>query len=101
MLFLNIFKHSPESCPMHNEKTKKVTIDLMANMDKLTKKYGIKTVGSWHSFPTHTVVAVYDAPSMEAMMKFSMEPVILAFLAYNHSEMLPVTTVEEGMKLLK
>jgi hypothetical protein len=49
MLFLQISRHNPESCPMHNEKAKKATVDLMANMDRLFEKHGIKTVGSWHS----------------------------------------------------
>jgi hypothetical protein len=101
MLFLSIFKHNPESCPMHNEKAKKATIDLMANTDKLNKKYGIKTVGSWHSPLNHTVVEVVDAPSTEAMMKLSMEPVVMAWMAYHDCKMLPVTTVEESMKLMQ
>lgn len=47
MLFLQISRHTPESCPMHNEKTKKLLADFMAKMGPLTKKHGIKLVGSW------------------------------------------------------
>jgi hypothetical protein len=100
-LFLKIARHSAESCPMHNEKVKKATVDLMGKLGQLTKKHGIKVVGGWTSIPDHLVVAVYDAPSMEAMLKFSMEPEVMDWLGYHMSEIKPVMTLEESMKLLK
>jgi uncharacterized protein with GYD domain len=99
-LFLQISKHSPESCPMHNEKTKKATMDLMTKMAQLTKKHGVKLVGSWVSIPEHLMVAVYDAPSMEALMKLAMEPEIMTWSGYNTTETKPVMTTEETMKLV-
>ena len=101
MLFLQIAKHTAESCPMHNEKTKKLATDLMNKMGPLTKKYGVKVVGSWVSYPEHFMVAVYDAPSMEAMLKFSMEPEAMAWMGYNTTETKPVMTLEETTKFLK
>jgi hypothetical protein len=101
MLFLQIAKHTPESCPMHNEKTKKVFADLMAKMGPLTKKHGIKLVGSWTSMPEHLIVNVYDAPNMETLMKFAMEPEAMNWAAYNTTETRPVMTTEEVMKFLK
>jgi hypothetical protein len=100
MLFLQISKHAPESCPMHNEQAKKVTADLMAKMDQLTKKYGIKIVGGWNSMSDHSVVVVYDVSSFEALMNFSMEPEVMAWTGYNDTETKPVITIEESMKLL-
>jgi hypothetical protein len=64
---------------MHNEKVKKATVDLMTKMGPLTKKHGIKVVGSWASIPEHLVVAVYDAPNMEALLKFAMEPEVMSW----------------------
>ena len=101
MLFLQTSRHAPESCPMHNEKVKKASVDLMAKMDQLTKKHGIKVVGGWHSPGDHFFVIVYDAPNMEAMLKMSMEPEVMAWSSYHMSEMKPVMTLEESMKLLK
>jgi len=100
-LFLKIARHSAESCPMHNEKVKKITADLMSKLGQLTKKYGIKVVGGWTSMPEHLLVMVYDAPSMEAMLKLTMEPEVIDWLGYNTSEIKPVMTLEESMKLLK
>jgi hypothetical protein len=38
---------------------------------------------------------------MEAMLKFSMEPEVMDWLGYHTSEIKPVMTLEESMKLLK
>jgi len=101
MLFLQTSKHAPESCPMHNEKTKKVLADFMAKMGQLAKKHGIKLVGSWTSMPEHLIVNVFDAPNMETLMKFLMEPEAMNWSAFNTTETRPVWTTEEAMKLLK
>jgi len=101
MFFLQISKHSPESCPMHNEKAKKAAVDLMSKLGQLAKKHGIKVVGSWVAIPEHLMVMVYDAPNMEALMKFAMEPEVMNWLGYNTTETMPVMTTEEAMKFLK
>jgi uncharacterized protein with GYD domain len=74
MLFLQISRHSIESCPMHNEKVKKVYADSFPKMAQLMKKYGIKMVGGWAALWEHLYVAVCEAPNMEALTKLSMEP---------------------------
>jgi len=101
MLFLQISRHTAESCPMHNEKTKKLLMDLVGKMDKLAKKYKVKVVGNWVFPPDHTMVSVYDAPSMEVLLKFSMEPEVTAWMSYNTTELKPVMTLEETLKFLK
>ena len=101
MLFLQTSKHAPESCPMHNEKAKKALADLMAKLGLLTKKHGIKLVGSWTSMPEHLSVIVFDAPNMETLLKLTMEPEVMNWLAYNNTETRPVMTFEETMKILK
>jgi uncharacterized protein with GYD domain len=70
-------------------------------MGPLTKKYGVKVVGSWASILEHLVVAVYDAPNMEALLKFAMEPEAMSWSGYDTTETRPVMTAEESMKLLK
>lgn len=98
-LYLTIQQHNPESCPVNNEKVKKIAINLMSKMEQLTKKHGIKVIGAWHSMEDHVVVMVYDVPSIEAMQKFMMEPEVLNFNAYQTSHTRLVTTLEEAMKL--
>jgi hypothetical protein len=100
-LFLQISKHSSESCPFINEKVKKATMDLMAKWEELSKKYKVKTVGMWASPAEHFMVAVYDAPSWEALFKMSMEPELMKWGPYNTTEMRQVFTAEEVMKMMK
>jgi len=82
MLFLQISKYAPESCPLLDEKARKANDAVVAKMDQLTKKHGIKVVGLWTAMPEHMDVGVFDAPSMEALMKCSMEPEVMGWLAY-------------------
>lgn len=86
---------------MHNEKVRKISEDLMKKSDKIMKKYKIKMVGNWASMPDHTNYSVFDAPNFEAMMKASMEPEVMAWLGYNTSELKPIMTIEDSMKLEK
>ena len=101
MLFLQISKHSPESCPMHNEGAKKANMNLSVKMEQILRKYGIKMVGGWVAIPEHMNVVVFDAPSIEALVKAAMEPEMMAWIGYNKNQLMPVMSLEESMKLMK
>jgi hypothetical protein len=101
MLYMMVSRHSPESCPYNNEKVRKAEIALDAKVDKLFKKHGIKAVGTWVSVPEHLIFMLCDAPSVEALMKFLMEPEVMDFLMSSTTEMHPVLTIGETMKLMK
>jgi len=98
-----ISRHSPEYCPEFNEKVRKATLELMGKMDELLKKHGVKVVGAWFGFvPTqHTNYMVYEAPSVEALQKISMEPEVLAASAHESQETIIVKSLEEIMKELQ
>jgi len=42
---------------------------------------------------------VWDAPTFEAVNKFSMEPEVMAWGAFHNTEVHPVMTIEESAKL--
>ena len=73
----------------------------MARTDQLTKKHGIKVIGGWNSMLDHLSVLVFDAPNMEALVKMSMEPEMMAWIGYNTSKLMPVISLEETMKMMK
>jgi hypothetical protein len=58
-------------------------------------------IGGWHSALDHQSVIVFDAPNLESVMKFSMEPEMMIWSAYHDTELKPVVTLQESMKLLK
>ncbi len=99
--FLIISRHSPENCPLNNEKMKKITLELPEKLDDLEKKHGIKRIGVWTVIPEHLTVWVYEAPSSENLQKFSMEPAMIKWMAWNTNEIKLAMSLEESIKLLK
>jgi hypothetical protein len=86
---------------LNNEKMKKLTLDLPKKMNGLEEKHGIKRVGVWTVIPEHLVVWVYEAPSSESLQKFSLEPDIAKWMAWNTSEIKLAMSLEESNQLLK
>jgi hypothetical protein len=99
--FLIISRHSPENCPLNNEKMKSMTLELPGKLVGLEKKHGVKRVGAWTVIPEHLLVWVYEAPSSEALQKFAIEPELLKWMDWNTSEIKLAMGLEESMKLLK
>lgn len=80
---------------------KAMTLELPGKLGGLEKKHGVKRVGAWTVVPEHLLVWVYEAPSSEALQKFSMEPELIKWMAFNPSEIKLAMSLEESMKLLK
>jgi len=100
-IFILISRHSPENCPMFNEKARKVIMEAMDKMDGLMKKYGVKRLGSWGVHTEHLSFEVYEAPSLDAFWKLGMEPVILALSEFETYEIKLATSLEEAAQMLK
>jgi hypothetical protein len=98
MLFLQISKHAPESCPVNNEKSMKAWRALNAKWERLIRKHGVKLIGAWHDAMNHRLVMIWDG-SLEKLMELFMEPETMAFGAIHNTEFVPVTTYEESVKL--
>jgi hypothetical protein len=50
-IFLIVTRHSPENCPINNEKMKKITLELPEKLGALEEKHGIKRTGAWTVIP--------------------------------------------------
>ena len=48
--FLIVSRHSPENCPINNEKMKKITLELPEKLDALEKKHGVRLFTMWGLF---------------------------------------------------
>jgi len=86
---------------MFNEKTRKITLDILGKLEGLAKKHGVKIIGWWNVTSEHLVYGVFDAPSLEAFQKFGMEPEILALGSSSTSEYKMAIGPEEVAKILK
>jgi len=99
--FLLISRHSPENCPMFNEKARKVLLELAGKMDRLLKKHGVKTLGIWTVPSEHLAFDLYEAPSFDAFEKLGMEPEIVALSEFETYEVKQVYGMEESMRMLQ
>lgn len=101
-LILKIAKHSPENCPLTNEKMKKMYMDVSAKFGDLMKKHGVKLVGAWTVETKHLLVMVYDTPTFDVFQKFIKEPELVKWLAAQDiTEYDPAMTLEETLKMLR
>ncbi len=99
--FVMISRHTAESCPLNNGKTRQIAMDAIHALPEAAKKYGITVVGSWSVTPEHLTLHVFDAVNLDTVLKFSMEPSLLKWWSFNTSEIKPATTLEETVKLLE
>jgi hypothetical protein len=99
-IFLIISRHSPENCPINNEQMKKITLELPKKLGTLEQKHGVKRIGVWTVIPEHLTVWVYEATNPESLQKFSMEPDIIKWMAWNTNEIKLAVSLEESIRLL-
>jgi hypothetical protein len=62
MLFGVFAQHSPESCPLNNEKSKEIFINIKDKMDSQMNNYNIsKIIGFYMSVLEHQWIIIFDA----------------------------------------
>jgi hypothetical protein len=77
-------------------------MDFYAKYEQLMKKHGIKLAGAWSgTLGSHFNLAVFETPTMEALMKFKMEPEVMKVELVQTIELHPLMTLEEIAKLMK
>lgn len=79
---------------------KKITLELPEKLGALEKKHDLKRIGVWTVIPEHLTVWVYEAPSSDSLHKFSMEPDIIKWMAWNINEIKLAMSLEESINLL-
>lgn len=101
MFFLTTARHTPESCPQHNEAARNAYNQFYAKLNELMQKNGIKMVGGWVSLPEHLIVFVFDVADPATMIGFMREPEMVEWASYQVLENRPVRMFDEAMTLLK
>jgi len=99
--FLLISRHTPENCPMNNEKKRKANLAYFGKWDAWSKKYKVKMVGAWSVPNEHVTFLVIEAPSLEAFQKLRMEPEARAVAATETIEIKMAVNKEEILKILR
>ena len=97
MHILQIYTHSPESCPIGNPKNLQTSMDWLKKVDILAAKYKINVVGIWTDRWGHKSWAVYEAPNIETFGAFEQEPENLEKIKFTEVETRIVTVSSETL----
>jgi hypothetical protein len=100
-IVLVISRHTPENCPMFNEKAKKVFLDYWNKLNRRLKKYHGKMLGGYSVHAEHLGIMIFETPSLEAFQKSLMEPDVVALSQYSTYEVKLAESMEEAMKMIK
>ena len=99
--FLEISRHTAADCPARNEASMKSVAEYMSKAPELQAKHGVKMVGGWNVHSEHLLVAVYEAPSYEALDAFRMEPEVMAMSYIVTEEIKIAMTLDETWKMMQ
>ena len=99
--FLIMSRHSPENCPMFNEKTRKTYFEYAAKLPEIMQKHGVKLIGSWTAPTEHFNLAIFEGPNSDVVNKVLMEPEVMALSAFETYEIKRVLGMEESAEFLQ
>ena len=100
MTFVSVSKHTPADCPVTNERSRKSMAEYMSKAGELEAKHGVKMVGSWTVHSEHWTVQVFEAPSFEAFMAYSMEPEIMSVVNWQTMKLKVAMALEETWEMV-
>ena len=99
--FLMIAKHNPADCAFHNEKSAKTMAEWAMKLPELQVKHGVKMLAGCTVNSEHLAVAIFEAPSFEAMMAWGMEPENANMSSWQTVETKVATTFEETAQMMQ
>jgi len=91
--------HSPESCPLNNEKSKKIFLDIQTKMDSNIDKFHINNVvGFYMSVLEHQWIIVFDADSAHEIEQFCIE---VGISAISTVKIVPMNLFADALKKMR
>ncbi len=99
MLFGVSAFHSPESCPLNNQTSKKIFLDIQTKMDSNMSKFNInKIIGFYMSVLEHQWIIIFDAASAHEIEQFCIE---VGISAISTVKIVPVNLFTDTIKKIK
>ena len=95
MEYVGLVRHSPESCPGSNAEIRKRAEQALGKMEEIGKKHQVKPKSMHVLTPSHLLVFICEAPSIEAVRDFLMES---GLDQWNDIELYPSQTPEEAIQ---
>lgn len=78
-VFILDMEHSPEMCPMYNDKIRKKFKEQYSKMKEIAAKLDVKILINLSVAMDHTSLLIVEAPSVESMETFVMEMGLVSF----------------------
>ena len=92
--------HNPEVCPGSNARSRARALEGLSpeNAERVARSLDLRTIfGPMHLDPSHRTLAVFDAPSVEAVNTWIIET---GLFQWNTVEVSAVTPIEEMMPII-
>jgi len=80
-VFIMDMKHSPEMCPMFNDKVGRMFKEQYNKIEEIADKLEIKILINLGVFNEHYILIIVEAPSIEAVESFIRE---MKFFSFNN-----------------
>jgi len=101
MFVMHVTTHPAELCPSHEPRFRPVTVNWYEKVGVTAAKHDVKFIGSYTDTMAHTIYALYETPSMDAMSQLAMEPEMAALGMFCTGRMFPVFDHETVLKMIK
>jgi hypothetical protein len=98
--YVLIADHTPDLCPASNARTRAVAMERLnpEAASKAAEAIGLQTVfGPVHLDPSHRTICVFEAPTIEAVNKWTIDT---GLFQWNTLEVSPITSTDEMMPII-
>ena len=90
--------HTTESCPLNNQQTRKMVIEIGPQFKGVAEQAGVKVIGLYHSGLEHTFLWVLDAKDAQTIETLMIQAGVAKF---NSLKIVPLTTFENVIEKCK
>ena len=91
--------HTPDLCPLNNETSKKIFLDIQKKMDSNIDKFHIKKVVSFYmSVLEHEWIIIFDAENAHDIEQFCIE---IGISAISTVKIVPINLFSETLKKME
>ena len=95
MEYVALARHTPDVCPDSNSKIRERVLQAMGKLEELGKKHQVD-LKSGHSLgPTHLLVMIFEAPSIEAVRVYLQES---GLVQWNNIELYASQSFQEALE---
>jgi hypothetical protein len=90
--------HTPELCPLNNEASKKIFLDIQTKLDSNIEKFHAKVVSFYMSVLEHEWIIIFDAENAHELEQLCIE---VGISAISTVKIVPINLFSETLKKMK